>query len=624
MHNCETLSQSLLCENMPITEDHLKNLPSSPGVYLMMDHKGKVLYVGKAANLKNRVKSYFNGTDERPSIQFLMARVDEIRTILTETEKEALILENNLIKEHRPKYNVDLRDDKSFFSLRLNIAHQFPRLTLIRTQKVRPDGARYFGPYSSARDARVTLRFIQRLFPLRQCTERQIATCSRPCLNCQMGRCLCPCSGKVDPQEYRRMVDQVVLLLQGRSEDLLRKLRTQMETAAYELRFEEAARVRDRLASIERTLEAQNVSFFHLKDQDVFALLEHENSLFVVEVLSFRKGNLLSEESFLIRNPALEAEQVLSSAVKQYYAAGTFVPKEILVSRSIDQPEPIEAWLSELRGSKVALKMPQRGQGTRLIMLAIKNAHAALLREKHKITTEASLESIASKLHLPGPPQLIEAYDISNISGTLPVGVKITFRDGKPDKSGYRKYKMRGFEDQDDPGMIYQTISRRVNHREEEPLPDLFLIDGGKSQLNAAEIALKENLGPVYPALAAIAKGRAEGEEDRIYLPNRKNPVQFPRGDSGLMLLMRARDEAHRFAHAFHTKSRKADVIRSELDAVTGIGPKKRTALLRAFASVQDLLAASDDQITAVPGINKTDVERIREFFRSREIGLTV
>ncbi len=609
---------------MPITEDCLKNLPSSPGVYLMMDHKGKVLYVGKAANLKNRVKSYFNGTDERPSIQFLMARVDEIRTILTETEKEALILENNLIKEHRPKYNVDLRDDKSFFSLRLNIAHQFPRLTLIRTQKVKPDGARYFGPYSSARDARVTWRFIQRLFPLRQCTERQIATCSRPCLNCQMGRCLCPCSGKVDPQEYRGMVDQVILLLQGRSEDLLRKLRTQMETAARELRFEEAARVRDRLASVERTLEAQNVSFFHLKDQDVFALLEHEDSLFVVEVLSFRKGNLLSEESFIIRNPALEAEQVLSSAVKQYYAAGTFVPKEILVSRPIDQPEPIEAWLSELRGSKVALKMPQRGQGTRLIMLAIKNAHAALLREKHKITAEASLESIASRLHLSGPPRLIEAYDISNISGSLPVGVKIAFRDGQPDKSGYRKYKMRGFEDQDDPGMIYQTISRRVKHREEESLPDLFLIDGGKSQLNAAEIALKENLGSVYPALAAIAKGRAEGEEDRIYTPNRKNPVQFPRGDSGLMLLMRARDEAHRFAHAFHTKSRKADVIRSELDAVPGIGPKKRTALLKAFASVNDLLAASDEQITAVPGINSTDLIRIREFFQSRKIGLTV
>ena len=304
---------------MPVTEEFLKNLPTSPGVYLMADRNGKILYVGKAGNLRNRVRSYYvQGRDDRPKIEFLMQRVESIRTILTQTEKEALILENNLIKEHRPRYNVTLRDDKSFFSLKLNVSHPFPRLTLVRTQRVTPDGERYFGPYSSARDARITLDFIRRLFPLRQCTERQLATCKRPCLNCQMKRCLCPCAGKVDPREYGRMVRGVTLLLQGRSEDLINALRQEMEEAAQDLRFEEAARIRDRLASVERTLEAQNVAFFHLKDQDVIGLMSGEGNVFAVAVLSFRRGNLLSSDSFLFRNPALDEEEVLTSSIKQY------------------------------------------------------------------------------------------------------------------------------------------------------------------------------------------------------------------------------------------------------------------------------------------------------------------
>src|SRR5271157_2040260 len=280
---------------MPVDEEILKNLPTSPGVYLMADRRGKILYVGKAGNLKNRIRSYFvKGGDERLSILYLMERVDTIRTILTETEKEALILENNLIKQHRPKYNVNLRDDKSFFSLRLNVTHPFPKLSLVRTQKIKPDGERYFGPYSSARDARITLNFIRRLFPLRQCTERQLATCTRPCLNCQMRRCLCPCAGRVDPEEYRRMVEGVTLLRQGRAEDLFKTLKREMDAASNELRFEEAARIRDLLAALDRTLEAQNVSFFHLKDQDVIALAEGDAQNFAVAILSFRKGNLLS------------------------------------------------------------------------------------------------------------------------------------------------------------------------------------------------------------------------------------------------------------------------------------------------------------------------------------------
>jgi len=605
---------------MPIDEEFLKNLPTSPGVYLMSDRKGRVLYVGKAANLRNRVRSYFvSGGDERPSVRYLVPRVESIRTILTQTEKEALILENNLIKEHRPKYNVTLRDDKSFFSLRLNVSHPFPRLTLVRTQQIRPDGEQYFGPYASGRDARITLHFIHRLFPLRRCTERQLATCRRPCLNCQMKRCLCPCAGKVDPDEYARMVKGTSLLLQGRGEDLLRSLRQEMGLAAQELRFEEAARIRDRLAAVERSVEAQNVSFFHLKDQDVIGVVPGEADLFSVAVLSFRKGNLLSSESFVIRNPALEEEEVLGSCIKQYYGSGAFIPKEVLISRPIDQPELIEVWLSELRGNKVTVRVPARGQGASLITLALKNAESALLRESQKDTVEKALARVAAKLHLAGPPVLIEGYDISNIAGSEPVGVKVLFRNGAPEKSGYRQFKMRGFPDQDDPGMIHQTIARRLAHRDQDPLPDLFLIDGGKAQLNAAVEAMRQEFGKEAPACASIAKPQEEGGLDSFYLPNRKNPVLFHPGDPGLLLLMRVRDEAHRFAHRTHTRRRTTAVIRSALDQVPGIGPRKRQALLKAFGSVKELLAASDEALAAVQGIGRRDVERIREHLAPRD-----
>jgi excinuclease ABC subunit C len=446
-----------------------------------------------------------------------------------------------------------------------------------------------------------------------------MATCKRPCLNCQMKRCLCPCSGKVDPAEYARMVEGVTLLLQGRSEDLRKNLENEMEIAARELRFEEAARVRDRLSAVRRTLEAQNVSFFHFKDLDVMCIVSGNTNLFVVAVLSFRQGKLLATDSFVIRNPALDEQEVLTSSIKQYYVAGAFVPKEVLLSRPVDQPELIQAWLSELRGAKVTLRAPVRGHGARLVELALKNAENELTKEKHRDSTEIALARIAAKFHLAEAPVVIEGYDISNISGSEPVGVKISFRGGQPDKTAYRQYKIKGFPNQDDPGMIYQTVSRRAGHRDEEPLPDLFLIDGGKSQLNAACAALKDTFGAGFPAVAAIAKARGEGAQERFYLPDRKNPVLFPKGDPGLMLLMSVRDEAHRFAHSKHTKSRLKAVLRSSLDEVVGIGGKKRQALLTRFGSLKGLLSASDEEILAVPGIGKKDLESIREYFEEKE-----
>ncbi len=601
---------------MPVNETFLKSLPTSPGVYLMEDSDGNVIYVGKAANLRNRVRNYFSKTgDERPKVRFLVQHIANIKTILTDTEKEALLLENNLIKEHRPKYNVNLRDDKSFFSLRLNLSHTYPRLTLIRTQKIKTDGARYFGPYSSAHDARITLSLIRRIFPLRQCSDRQIATVRRPCLNCQMNRCMCPCTGTVDPREYRRMVKNVSLFLEGKNEELIKTLKKDMETASENLRFEEAARIRDCLYAIDRTLQRQNVSFFHFKDQDVFAVLEKPRDTYVVEILSFKKGNLLAEQSYIIRNSTLEYHEILTSAIKQFYHNSSVVPPEIIVPRSLESQEVVELWLSDIRGSRVKIRVAMRGTGASLIRLAMKNAEMALEREEQRKLAANALDKLVGKLKLASPPKLIECYDISNISGSEAVGGKVAFLDGKPLKSAYRKFKIRDFQDQNDPGMIHQVILRRINHIDKDPLGDLLIIDGGKSQLNAAVEALKDLDPDLRPRVISIAKASSPDENDQIYEPNRKNPLNFSKGDSCLLAIMKIRDEAHRHAHSFHTSRRKKSVIRSALENVPGIGERKRTALLKTFGSLKGILEAKDELLNNVPGIGPKDISRIRGHF---------
>ncbi len=598
---------------MAIDEQFLNTLPTSPGVYIMEDARGTVLYVGKAGNLRSRVKNYFTpGADERPSVKFLVQKIHTIRTILTDTEKEALILENNLIKEHRPRYNVRLRDDKSFFSLRLDNANPFPRLTLIRTQRIKKDGAKYFGPYTSARDARITLNLLLKLFPLRRCSERQFRTSTRPCLNFQMKKCLSPCTGRLTSEEYGRIVRNAVMFLQGNVEDLVEQLRRDMEDASANLRFEEAARIRDQLNAVKRTIEAQNVAFFHNKDQDVLALIEPEDSLYIMTVLSLRRGSLMSEESFVIRNHTLERAEILSSALRQYYHGESSIPSEIILSEPLDQKELIESWLTGMKGGRVTIKVPARGQWMRLIAIALKNANNAYEREKQRTSAIAILQSIARKFGLSNTPLVIEAYDISNTAGMRPVGVKVSFIQGKPNKSQYRKYRIKGFTDQNDPAMIHQVVSRRIARQENDPLPDLMLIDGGKSQLNAAAGALKTYRDALQVSLVAIAKGKSDGESDCFYVPKRKNPIVCKPNDPVLLFLMKVRDEAHRFAHAYHTKLRGQAIQESWLDAVPGIGPKKKQALLKSFGSVKKLLESSDEAILAVNGIGKKDLERLR------------
>ncbi|MGC8660562.1 MAG: excinuclease ABC subunit UvrC [Desulfomonilaceae bacterium] len=602
---------------MSVDETFLKNLPTLPGVYLMEDQNGKVIYVGKAANLRNRVRNYFSKSgDDRPKVRFLVQHISSIKTIVTETEKEALLLENNLIKKHRPKYNVNLRDDKSFFSLKLNVSHKYPRLTLIRTQKIRPDSEKYFGPYASARDARVTLHLIRRIFPLRQCSDRQIASAKRPCLNYQMNRCMCPCGGKVDPTEYRRMVESVILFLEGKSEELTNNLKKEMEQASKELRFEEAARLRDQLYAIERTLQKQSVSFFHFKDQDVFAVLGLPHNTYVVEILSFKKGNLSAEQSYVIKNSTLEEHEILTSSIKQFYDNVTNVPPEIIVPVRLESHQIIESWLSDLRGSRVHIRTALRGPKARLAQLALKNAYVAMERENQRKSNENVMDHLAVKLRVDGPLKLLECYDISNISGVEPVGVKVAFMDGKPLKSAYRKFRIRDFNDQDDPGMIYQVISRRISHKEHDILGDLLVIDGGKSQLNAAMEALKTLPEDQRPPVVSIAKGRGQDEIDKIYVYKRKNPLSLPKGDASLLAIMKIRDEAHRYAHSFHTNRRIKSVIRSDLADVPGIGPKKSLALLSFFGSLKGVLMATEEQLTSVPEITWRDAQRIIEYFK--------
>ena len=432
-----------------------------------------------------------------------------------------------------------------------------------------------------------------------------------------MKRCLCPCSGYVERDEYRRMVRAVIMLLSGKSEDLVKSMRRQMLQASKDLRFEEAARIRDVINAVERTLEVQNVSFFHLKDQDVIASAKGDDDLFAIAVLSFRRGKLLSGDSFVIRNRALDEEEVPSSAVEQYYGDGAFVPKEIMVSHAIEQPEVISEWLSEIRGNRVLIRVPARGRG---------GESAAVGHEKRERCASSPVSEGEFREVLgadrpttapaggPGADRRVRHFQHSRQRSCRGEG---GFQGSETvAKKAYRHFKMQGFSDQDDPAMIHQTVLRRVRHRDEDPLPDLLLIDGGKSQLNAAVAALTEELGDRTPPVAAIAKVREEGQQERIFLPGRKNHVPFPVADSGLRLLMQVRDEAHRVAQSFQAKTHQKTVIKSALDEVPGIGPKKRVSLLTAFGSVERILAAADTEVLSVPGVGRRDLERIREHFR--------
>ena len=576
----------------------------------MRDKEGEVIYVGKARDLKSRVRAYFGGTDSRFMIPFLVSRIHDVEFIITETEKEALILENNLIKEHRPRYNVNFRDDKAYFNIRINLNDPFPRFQLVR--RPQKDGARYFGPYPSSASAKETLHFLQQIFPLRTCRDRELKSRERACLEYQMKRCLAPCLGLIDGEAYRRLAKDGVAFLEGRENKLIADLRSRMNSAVEHLNFEEAAILRDRIAAIEGTLEKQRIVSMSFKDQDVFGLYR-EGDLTQICVLYIRKGKLIGKKTFPLFKirAGIKTLEILSSLLKQYYDGEVFIPGEIIVLDDIEDMAVMEEWLTEKRGKIVSIVVPKRGQGMDLLRVARRNAENIFKTEYlFAGNAQETIRMLARHLHLRNLPERIECFDISDIGGQYAVGSMVTFVAGSPWKGGYKRFKIKTITSADDYGMMYEVLRRRYRNREN--LPDLIMVDGGKGQLGVT-ISVLRDLGIEGVDVISLAKGQ---KGDRVYLPRRKDPLYLSRWPACLFLLQRVRDEAHRFAISYHRNLREKGDFQSVLDEIPGIGGDRKKALLTFFGDIKKIREASVEALQQVDGIGKHTAEKIHTFLQ--------
>ena len=597
-------------ENTALKEK-MTSAPRSPGVYIMRDAPGKVIYVGKANDLKSRISSYFTGRDTRPMAPFLMARVKDIEFITTATEKEALILENNLIKKHRPRYNVILRDDKTYYHLSLDPAEKYPRLQLVRKRLA--NKALYFGPYPSGLAARETLRFVQQIFPLRTCRNRDFQLRTRPCLEYQIGRCLAPCKNLIDETDYRKLAESAVSFLQGRRRELISDLKRQMEEASQGLNFEEAARLRDCIGALEHALERQNVDWGGAENQDVLGVFA-DGDTYQLCLLFIRGGKLLGSKSFTPVKTKADEGEIISSVLQQYYDVSN-VPDEIILPRIFPDENVIAEWLADKKEKKVPLTVPQRGTKKALLDMACANARELFASgQKKEEQKTAVLQILQEKLSLTGLPRRMECYDISNISGKNAVGSMVVFQDGESDKSGYRRFLIKAKDEPDDYGMMREVLLRRFTGS--DPLPDLVVVDGGKGQLNVALSVLSELkikldvIGLAKEERAYLtAKNKLRGKtakaEDRVYLPRRKDAVYLSSRPAALLLLQRVRDEAHRFALRYHHKLKQKNDFSSILDTIPGIGSERRKTLLKHFGSASQIQNASLPDLQKVPGIGK-------------------
>lgn len=603
-------------------------LPPEPGVYLLRGARGRVLYVGKAANLRSRVRSYLSASgDGRPQMPHLVERVAEVEVVVTRSVKEALLLENELIKRHRPRFNVRLRDDKQYLALRLDPREAWPRLTSVR--RFARDGALYFGPYDSSQAMREATRNLRRIFPLRSCSDavmRDYARRGRPCLEYQLRRCAAPCCGRVDEAAYRELVQGTVLFLRGRPGDLLRELRSRMERAAEELRFEEAARLRDRIAAVERTLERQPIVGDPGVERDVFGLAREGGEVYV-QGLHVREGRVVASTGFAFSDVRVDDGEVVGAFLSQYYAGGSPrpVPGEVVVREAPPGDQGVEELLRELRGRAVRLRTPRRGTGRELLELAERNAELALrARLAARESLEGALRELAEAVGLPEPPRRIECYDVSNVAGVLAVASRVVFEQGEPVPAAWRRYRIRSAEPGDDYACLREVFRRRLARREEDPLPDLLVVDGGRGQLGVVCAVLRD-AGLEVPALGLAKEREGEGREarvrrsgglkaERIFLPGRRNPVRLPPTSRALLLLQRVRDESHRFAIGFQRELRRKAQRVSVLEEIPGIGPRKRRALLRTLGSLRAVREADVGTLRGVPGISAADAERVRRF----------
>jgi excinuclease ABC subunit C len=606
-------------------QDKLDTLPSGPGVYLMKDAAGTILYVGKGKDLRKRVLSYFRDKEHQsPKTRVLISKISDLEFILTGSEKEALILESNLIKRHRPRYNVILRDDKRYLVLRLDPKEEYPRLSLVR--RIRQDGAHYFGPYASANAVRQTLKVLHGMFPLRQCSGTKFRQRARPCLNHQMGRCLGLCVGVISPEEYAPVVEQAVLFLKGRTQDLQEKLRQEMERAADRLEFEKAAMYRDRLNAVEKTLEKQLMVSARFRDQDVVGTHEAGDNLGLA-VLFVRGGRMVGSRCFVFKKPQSSSSEVVRAFILQYYEQGKAIPEEILTSEPLLEQELLAEWLSDIKGKRVGVRLPRRGEGRQLLALAAHNAANYLRSEMARETDPMpALDRLRQRLGLESIPHRLECIDISNFRGKFPVGSLVVFRDGEPDKSAYRRYRIKTVDRIDDTAMMAEVLNRRfADVRKEQALPDLLVVDGGKAQLNQALAVLRDfELADLVPVVALAKKPRTRTQAeanatDRLYLPGRKNPLELQKDPPLLFLLGRLRDEAHRFAVSYYQKRHRKQTLQSRLDEIRGIGPKRRRDLIRFFGSVNRLAEAQVEEISQVPGISYTLAASIYTALRGDE-----
>lgn len=620
-----------------VTEEVLARIPTDAGVYLFKDAAGEVVYVGKAQSLRTRVRQYFReGGDERFFVAagFLARTATEIETIVVSSAKEALLLENHLIKKHQPKFNVKLRDDKQYLVLRLldpapaedakDKRHLFPRVEVVRN--IKDDNANYFGPYHSATSARETLRTLNRHFKLRTCTDHVLETRGRPCLQYQIKRCSGPCAVLVPPEGYAEQVTDVKMFLSGKSAELVTRLRGRMHVRSEAEEFEVAAALRDSLSAVERSLARQHIVQDDFVDQDVWGLYR-EADFVEVAVLFVRGGKLVGRRTFTQQDQELPDAAVIAEHVQQYYATGTLIPDEVVVGVELEGGEVVAEWLTAQRGKRTKLVEPKRGIRARLVELADRNAAASATSRRNKdADAEQMLQKIADRLSLARPPKRIECFDIAHIQGSETVASMVTFVDGVPARGLYRKFKIRTVENNDFASM-YEVLTRRFRHaiQAEDPAwarPDLVVIDGGKGQLGMAVAALVDlgiELGGDHGVeVIGLAKERdleAGSVPDRIYRRNVKDSIPLRSNSPELYMLARIRDEAHRFANTFHRDRRTKAALTSELDTIEGIGATRRQRLLKHFGSVRAIRQATVEELAKAPGMNRKAAEAVVTYF---------
>ncbi|WP_303842214.1 excinuclease ABC subunit UvrC [Selenomonas ruminantium] len=599
-----------------IVAEKLKLLPDKPGVYIMKNTEGRIIYVGKAIVLKNRVRQYFQSNkNHSPKVRAMVSHIADFEIIMTASEVEALILECNLIKKHRPRYNISLKDDKSYPYVKVTVQEDFPRVFI--TRRILKDGARYFGPYTNATAVHESLKLLRRLFPLRTCKHLQ----ERPCLEYHIKRCLAPCAGKVEKGDYDAMIRAVLLFLEGRTEDVERELQLRMEQAAESFNFETAARLRDQLLAVRKVAEKQNI-VTGSGDQDAVGLARSEIGV-VVQVFMIRGGKMVGREHFLLQGSEDESDgQLLAAFLQQYYHRATFIPREILLPLEIPQSEQdlLERWLSDKKQkAKVQLILPQRGTKKDIVEMAVGNAEKYLHDEAARIKqandqTLGAVEELGRYLELPKPPDRMECFDISHNQGSETVASMVVFEGGLPKKSDYRRFKIQSTEGKPDDFLSMREVTtRRYVDLPEEELPDLIIIDGGKGQLSSALEIIRNVAGHKHVPVVGLAK-----QFELVFTEGNPEPVVLPRHSQALYLIQRIRDEAHRFAINYHRKLRGKRNLVSVLDHIVGIGPKRRQALWSHFGSIGKIKAATVEELALAPGMNKPAAEAVYNFFAAQ------